>query len=49
MPSFENTVTLYVSPNGNNCYDGKTWLTPKKTVLSAYDALPSTRRRPLTV
>lgn len=37
-----NTTELYASPAGSNANDGTTWATAKKTVASAYDALPST-------
>lgn len=36
-----STLVLYASPNGSNSNDGKSWFTPKLTVLGAYDALPS--------
>jgi len=32
----------YVSPNGDDSFDGLSWDTPKKTILAAYDSLPGT-------
>ena len=35
------TTTFYVSPSGNDANNGASWATAKKTILAAYDALPS--------
>lgn len=36
-----NTAVQYVHPSGNDSNDGLSWATPKKYILSAYDALPT--------